>query len=502
MIFGASGDLTARKLLPALFHLYCDGYLSEQAPIVGVARRDKTDESFREEMREAVEQHSRSGCWSREKWDAFAKRLYYHRLDITEAEDYAALKRRVGNLEESSGVRGKRVVYLATAPSLFEDAVEHLHAAGFVTTSEEDAEFRVVVEKPFGTDLKSALELTGSLGAVLREDQIYRIDHYLGKETVQNILLFRFGNAIFEPLLTRNHVDHVQITVSETVGMERGRGGYYDKSGALRDVLQNHVLQLLCLIGMEPPTYFRGEDIRDEKLKVLEALRPGGVRTGSQSDIATWAIPGQYTAGTIGDEAKPGYRDEDRIPEGSNRDTYVAMKVFVDNWRWAGVPFYLRTGKRMTERLTEIVIQFKQPPLNLFQTVECEGDLCEAVEAQPNLLVFRIQPREAIYLLASTKRPGMQYQVEPVELDFNYQDLQVNLPEAYERLLLDVMRGDRTLFTRGDELEAAWRFVDPVLKYWEGRDIEPAYYEAGSWGPEEADRLLAESGHKWRNATD
>ena len=346
----------------------------------------------------------------------------------------------------------------------------------------------------FGHDLASAKELSHSLKSLLRENQIYRIDHYLGKETVQNILLFRFGNSIFEPLLNRQHVDHIQITVAESQGIEGGRGGYYDKSGALRDVMQNHVLQLLCLTAMEPPSLFLAENLRDEKMKVLQALRPG-----RKGDVSNWAVAGQYTAADIDGKAARGYREEDRIPEGSNRETYVAMKVLIDNWRWAGVPFYLRTGKRLPQRVTEIAIQFKLPPLNLFTTVECEGDVCDLVAAKPNTLIFRIQPREAISLTFSTKRPGMNYQIHPVTMDFTYEEaFHRSLPEAYERLLLDVIRGDNTLFTRNDELEAAWRFVAPLLDAWEGGNATPAFYDAGTWGPDAADKLLSRDGRRWR----
>lgn len=493
-IFGASGDLTARKLMPSLYDLWADGYLDDTAPIVGVARRPKTDESFRQEIYEAVNGHVRAGQISPEQWAKFAQRLYYHEIDISTEAGYPALKQRFEDLEQNLPHKGKRVFYMATDPALFRPAVEYISNVGMVPSRSSDDWLRVVFEKPFGHDLKSARELSRHLKKYLREEQIFRIDHYLGKDTVQNILLFRFGNSIFEPLLNRNHVDHVQITVAESLGMERGRGGFYDKSGALRDVLQNHVLQLLGLIAMEPPSQFTAEDLHTEKLKVLKSLSPG-----HPSDFSKWVVPGQYTAGLIGGKPANGYLQEERIPPDSKTDTYVAMKVFVDNWRWAGVPFFLRTGKRMPTRVTEIAIQFKLPPLNLFSTVECEGDICDLVGARPNTLVFRIQPSESISLSFSTKRPGMQYQIHPVTMDFRYDTaFSQKLPEAYERLLLDVLRGDSTLFMRSDEVDAAWKFVTPVINHWNNNHITPQPYTAGSWGPAAADQLAWSSGHNWR----
>lgn len=496
-IFGASGDLTARKLLPALFDLWSDGYLADSAPIVGVARREKTDDSFRDEMYEAINGHVRAGTVSKDQWSQFAKRLFYRHLDIASPDSYKPFRSQLETIEAQQGTGGNRVVYMATSPDLFLPAVEHMGFGGLIPDRDSSNWLRVVFEKPFGHDLKSAQELSGNLRRLLREEQIYRIDHYLGKETVQNILLFRFGNSIFEPLLNRNQVDHVQITVAESQGLERGRGGYYDTSGALRDVMQNHVLQLLCLIAMEPPALFNARDLHDEKLKVLKALAPG-----NKGDVSNWAIAGQYSAGLVDGQPAVSYLSEDRIPADSRTETYVAMKVLVDNWRWAGVPFYLRTGKRLPSRVSEIAIQFKQPPLNLFNTVECEGDVCELVGTRPNKLVFRIQPSESIKLSFSTKRPGMQYQVHPVTMDFNYkQAFTEALPEAYERLLLDVLRGDSTLFMRSDELEAAWQFVTPVLEYWERNQVTPEPYRAGAWGPRIADTMLQNDGRTWRTPT-
>ncbi len=494
LIFGASGDLTARKLLPALYQLWKEGFLSDDAPIVGVARRDVSDEQFRSDMRKGVAKQSRSGPVTDADWAKFSARLFYRRLDISEPENYVAFRAQIEELEQRQKVSGKRVVYLATTPDLFIPATTGLGHAGMIPDANSKETLRVVFEKPFGHDLKSSQELTNRLGRMLAEEQIYRIDHYLGKETVQNILLFRFGNSIFEPLFNRTHIDHVQITVAEDQGIEGNRGAFYDASGALRDVLQNHVLQLLCLVAMEPPALFDAKYIRDEKLKVLQSLAPG--RPG---DVADWVVAGQFTESMVDGKPAKGYRQEDRIAPDSNRETFVAMECRIDNWRWAGVPFYLRTGKRLPERISEIAIQFKHPPLNLFSTVECEGDICALVEARPNTLIFRIQPKEAISLKISTKRVGMQYQILPVSMDFEYESAFAHgLPEAYERLLLDVLRGDSTLFTRSDELEAAWRFLTPVLQTWEREKREPKPYPAGTWGPAASEELLVRSGRKWR----
>lgn len=495
VIFGASGDLTARKLLPALFRLSREGFLSLKSPIIGVARREKTDAAFCEEMFAAVNRDGRSGAVTADQWRPFAKRLFYRSLDLSRSAGFSALARDIEAIERASPCGGRRLFYMATTPDLFVPVAESVSGAGLIPDFGGPGWLRMVFEKPFGHDLESARELTRSLGRLLREEQIYRIDHYLGKETVQNILLFRFGNSIFEALFNRMHVDHVQITVAETQGIEHGRGGYYDQAGAMRDVLQNHGLQLLALIAMEPPSFFLAKEIHDEKVKVLDALAPA-----HPEDVSRWAIRGQYAPGKIDGQSVAGYRQEERIPRDSRTETFAALDVRVDNWRWAGVPFYLRTGKRLPKRVSEIALEFKHPPLNLFKTVECEGDLCQLVEARPNTLVFRIQPSEAISLHVSAKRPGMQYQIHPVKMDFAYESAfsAATVPEAYERLLLDVMRGDTTLFMRDDGLEAAWRLVTPVLEAWTDDPGAPESYPAGTWGPPSADNLLRRSGRRWR----
>ncbi len=377
--------------------------------------------------------------------------------------------------------------YLATDPEYFGPAVERLAGAELVHRQPDRPWSRVVIEKPFGHDLASALALDRDVLRYLNHDQVYRIDHYLGKETVQNLLAFRFGNAIFEPLLNRQYVDHVQITVAETVGMEGRRGAFYDHAGALRDVVQNHMLQLLALVAMDPPATLKASDVGIAKLNVLRSLVQfhGG-------DVARRVVRGQYSAGTVDERLVRAYRDEEAVDRNSTTESYVALRVNIENWRWAGVPFLLRTGKRMPHRLTEIAIQFKLPPLRLFQTIECEGDVCDLTEAQPTVLVFRIQPDEGISMSFSAKRPGMQFVLHPVRFEFDYgKSFHLQLPEAYERLLLDALRGDPTLFMRSDELQAAWEFATPILDAWR-EDPPPNFpnYAAGSWGPVEADRLF------------
>ena len=494
VIFGATGDLAARKLLPALYGLWRGQFLPEQFAIVGVGRRDKTDSAFRDEVQTAI-QTFRQDAPPADGWQGFLSRVFYHRADFTTAEGMSALAERLKKVEAEQLLTGNRLFYVATDPEYFGPAVERLAGAGLVHREPDRPWTRVVIEKPFGHDLASALALDRDILRYLNHDQVYRIDHYLGKETVQNLLAFRFGNAIFEPLLNRQYVDHVQITVAETVGMEGRRGAFYDHAGALRDVVQNHMLQLLALVAMDPPATLKASDVGIAKLKVLRSLVP--LRG---PDVARRVVRGQYAAGVVEGRPVRAYRDEEAVDPNSATESYLALRVNIEDWRWAGVPFLLRTGKRLARRVTEIAIQFKLPPLRLFQTIECEGDVCDLTAAQPTVLVFRIQPDEGISLSFSAKRPGMQFVLHPVRFEFDYgKSFHLQLPEAYERLLLDALRGDPTLFMRSDELQAAWEFATPILEAWrESPALAFPNYVAGTWGPSEADRLLEGCSATWR----
>lgn len=491
VIFGASGDLTQRKLIPALFSMFREGYLPDEFTIVAFARRPFTDEAFRESMTEALRTFSRQPAHPSEI-RRFCEHVVYHRGDMESGpEPFHELRDR---LADTGRFPPNHLFYLSIKPDLFSGVISNLKSARLIRSPFERAWSRVVIEKPFGRDLASAIELNRVVRQFLDESQVYRIDHFLGKETVQNILSFRFANAIFEPLFNSHLVDHIQITAAETVGMESGRGAYYDATGALRDMVQNHMLQLLCLVTMEPPAAMTAEAIRNEKVKVLQSIVPP-----SPDRVAAMSVRAQYADGAIGDEAVKGYLREERIAPGSKTESFVAMRLEVANWRWAGVPIYLRTGKRLARRLTEIAVQFKVPPLQLFQTVECVGDVCDFTRSKPNSLIFRIQPDEGIAIKFSAKRPVLQVQVENVAMNFSYsQTWKKQLPEAYERLLLDVMRGDSTLFTRSDEVEAAWRVLDPVLSAWQNDARIPMHeYAPGGWGPPAADELI-DGDDEWR----
>ena len=483
IIFGATGDLTHRKLLPAIYNLAADGALPPAVSVVGFARRDKTDEIFRKEIEEAARKFSRQKI-NDELWAGFASSIFYHRSEFDNLDGYVALAKRLDELDAQRGTRGNRLFYLSAGPDQFPFILENLRKSG-LNEAPEGSWARVIVEKPFGTDLPSAQVLNQLVKESFHEKDTFRIDHYLGKETAQNIMVLRFANAIFEQLWNAKYIQHVQITASEPLGVE-GRAGYYDKSGALRDMVQNHLLQLLCLTAMEPPAGLDADAIRDEKVKVLKSLRP---LTGD--DVRKHVVRAQYGAGTINGKRVAAYRDEQNVNPESDTETYVALQINVDNWRWAGVPFFVRVGKRLPKGGTEIAIHFKGAPPVLFNASD------ETIE--DNALVIRIQPDEGISLRMSAKMPGSSLRIEPVKMDFHYgTSFGKATPEAYERLLLDAMSGDATLFARRDEVEEAWKYVDAIREAWEKSDEDLAFYSAGSWGPTEADELLKRHGATWR----
>jgi glucose-6-phosphate 1-dehydrogenase len=484
VIFGATGDLTHRKLIPALYNLAADGELPPAVAVVGVARRDKRDDEFSKELEEAVRKFSRQNVRD-DIWKTFAQSISYHRTEFHDLKGYEALAERLKQIDKERGTRGNRLFYLAVAPDQFNDIIKNLKSVGLNRT-QEGSWARVIVEKPFGTDLASARELNRIVSTAFAEEQIYRIDHFLGKETAQNILVLRFANAIFEPLWNTRYIDHLQITTSETLGVE-GRAGYYDKSGALRDMVQNHLLQLLCLIAMEAPTDLRADSIRDEKVKVVRSLR-----RLADDVVVENVVRGQYSAGAINGKPVRGYREEEGVNPKSVTETYVALRLHIDDWRWADLPVYLRVGKRLPKSATEISVHFKKAPPVLFNK--------EAVTLDQNVLVVRIQPDEGISLRMQAKIPGTSLRIEPVKMDFHYgTSFGKPSPEAYERLLLDAMSGDATLFARRDEVEEAWAFIDPIEEAWQKQKEKGLYfYAAGSWGPDEADKLLARDGRAWR----
>lgn len=486
VIFGASGDLTHRKLLPALYNLALEHPLPAGFSVVGFARRPYTDEQFRQQALDAINVYSRLKPVSPQVWDSFASGIRYLQSSFSDPVGFERLNNLLNALDLERGTSGNRIFYLSTPPSQYPEIIQRLGAAGL--NRNRKGWTRIIIEKPFGHDLASARILNRQVGKVFKEDQVYRIDHYLGKETVQNILVFRLANGIFEPVWNRRYVDHVQITVAENLGLE-GRSAYYEESGAIRDMIQNHMLQLLTLVAMEPPIAFDANAVRDEKVKVLHALQP---LIGH--DVITNTIRAQYGPGWVGGKQVPGYTEENGVSPISTTETYVAMKIFIDNWRWAGVPFYLRTGKHLPKRVTEIAIQFKQAPLMLFKRSEAHG------QVEPNVLTLRIQPDEGISLKFGAKVPGTETQIRAVNMDFFYgSSFLREQPEAYERLILDCMMGDSTLFTRSDEVEAAWTFVQGLLDEWKNEPRETILsYESGSWGPQVADEFIWRDGRRWR----
>jgi glucose-6-phosphate 1-dehydrogenase len=486
VIFGASGDLTSHKLVPALYELALQRLLPAEFTVIGTSRRSYSSETFRTALREAAEESARSRPLQAEVWASFAEGLFYVRGDPDDPATYQRLRECLEESDRRRGTCGNRLFYLATPPTLFPVIVRHLGLAGLNQPSRPDAWVRIVIEKPFGRDLASARQLNQEVLAVFREDQVYRIDHYLGKETVQNILAFRFANRLWEPVWNEQHIDHVQITVAETVGVGE-RAGYYEQAGALRDMLQNHMLQLLTMVAMEPPVAFEAEAVRDEKLKVLRALRPI-----SPAGLTTQVVRGQYGEGWVGGKQVPAYREEEGVDPQSTTETFVALKVYIDNWRWAGTPFYLRHGKRLPKRVTEIAVQFKPAPHLPFSGAAVAG-------LQPNVLVLRVQPDEGITLQFGAKVPGPLMQLRSVNMDFLYgSSFLAPPPDAYERLLLDCMLGDRTLFMRADEVEQAWAFVTPILEAWQRDTPQFPNYAAGTWGPPAADELIRRDGRQWR----
>jgi glucose-6-phosphate 1-dehydrogenase len=496
VIFGASGDLTKRKLVPALYSLARERLLPARFAVVGYARKPLGDDVFRADMRKGCDEFARRRPVDDELWSTFARQIFFQEGDYDNPAAYLALKKRLEEIEAALGLPGNRVFYLSIPPSSFATVVRNLGAAGLTDEGPgtgaggRPSRFaRVIIEKPFGTDLETARSLNKDIHQTLVERQIYRIDHYLGKETVQNLLVFRFANGIFEPVWNNRFVDHVQITGAETVGVE-GRGGYFEGAGILRDMVQNHLFQVLSLAAMEPPIAFETDAVRDEKLKVLKALR-----AIPSSEMDAHVVRAQYGAGSIGGKPAPGYREETGVSRSSQTETYVALKFFIDSWRWAGVPFYLRSAKRMPKRVTEIAIHFKEAPHLLFGR---KGE-----DIRPNVLAIRIQPDEGIALNFGSKLPGPAMEVAPVSMEFRYgSSFGVEPPEAYERLILDCLLGDGTLFTRADEVEASWTWISRIHQHWaaqaaEGK-VQIATYPAGSWGPEPADRMLSADRRAWR----
>ena len=487
VIFGASGDLAKRKLIPAIYELAREKFLPEKFALVGYSRSPMSDDEYRKECREAVQQFARTKPFDAAVWDRIEKNTSYVQGDYGSNDDHAKLADQLAKLDQSVGTGGNRLFYLSTPPNTFEPIIERLgerqtHQAGAAGTWQ-----RVIIEKPFGRDLASAKSLNQLLIKNFGEEQVFRIDHYLGKETVQNLMVMRFANAMFEPIWNYKYIDHVQITVSETLGVG-SRGGYYDKSGALRDMVQNHIFQLMALVAMEPPVALDARSIRDEKVKVFKSIRP--IRGGANG-VNDFTVRGQYTAGGSDKAKTDGYKKEKGVDPNSSTETFAAIKLFIDNWRWSGTPFYLRTGKYLGEKLSEVVVRFRSPPLTLFQK-QCDSPV------YPNDLIVKVQPEEGISWRLNGKVPGGALNIKSVALDFNYEEtFHVESPEAYERLIFDAMTGDQTLFIRGDEAEAAWAVIDPIEQGWAQSTRPPDEYAPGSWGPQRGMDLIENDGRRW-----
>ncbi len=486
VIFGATGDLTGRKLLPALYNLGREGQLPPHFACVGFARRDKTNEIFRTEMHDDINLYSRVKPIEENLWNNFQQQLFYHCSEFHDDDGYIRLRQFLQELDHKLDTKGNRVFYLSTQPSYFPLIVEKLHKNGLIYSPEDNSKWsRVIIEKPFGRDLTSAQDLQKHLSQYLDESQVYRIDHYLGKETVQNLLVFRFTNPIFESVWNNLYVDNVQITVSEEMGIGT-RGNFFEEAGLLRDIVQNHVMQLLSLVAMDPPSSMHAHAIHREKIKVMESIRPI-----PREQFDTHVVRGQYGPGYINGAAVCGYRQEQNVPPDSCVETYVALQFFIDSWRWAGVPFFLRAGKRLPKRATEIAITFKNAPTFLFKDTGRPID--------QNVLVIRIQPDEGISFKMNCKVPGLSAQIQPVKMDFRYGSyFGMSPPEAYERLLCDCMTGDSTLFARSDEVMSSWKLFTPILDYWKNTSADFPNYSAGTWGPEAADQMIMREGRRWR----